>query len=110
MNLQDRLLREFPEYNPEEQVEIIIKYHGSLDEIARQLDAFAEELNENFRYTNWILTAALFMRVGSLRSWNEERKDLATQQKFFFRKGPEPVLDLDGIPARLFLDRHPKLF
>ncbi len=48
MDTQERLLRQLPGLNPEEQVEVIIKYHGSLANIAQSLSAEAEELNENY--------------------------------------------------------------
>ncbi len=61
MNIQNRIIRIYPEYNPEEEVELIIKYHGSLEDIAQQLGAVAERLNENYA----ILTMAAF-RVPNL--------------------------------------------
>ncbi|HOA85442.1 MAG TPA: S8 family serine peptidase, partial [Bacillota bacterium] len=53
MNLQERFIRQ----NPEQLVEVIIKYHGSLDLIAEQLGAVAERLNETYA----ILTLPLGM-------------------------------------------------
>ena len=53
MNLQERLFRQ----PPEQLVEVIIKYHGSLDFIEEQLGAFAERLNESYA----ILTLPLNM-------------------------------------------------
>jgi subtilisin family serine protease len=53
MNLQERFIRQ----NPEQLVEVIIKYHGNLDFIAEQLGAIAERLNETYA----ILTLPLSM-------------------------------------------------
>jgi minor extracellular serine protease Vpr len=53
MNIQERLFRQ----PPEQLVEVIIKYHGSLAFIAEQLGAVAERLNESYA----ILTLPLNM-------------------------------------------------
>ncbi|NCA67761.1 MAG: hypothetical protein EOM87_06845, partial [Clostridia bacterium] len=46
MDIQEQLIRQFRVFEPMENVEIIIKYHGSLEDIAQRLGAVAEELNE----------------------------------------------------------------
>ncbi len=46
MDTQEQLIRQFQGIEPTEIIEIIIKYHGSLEFIAEQLGAVAEELNE----------------------------------------------------------------
>ncbi len=82
MNIQDRLLREYPGYNPEEPVEIIIKYHGSLDDIALQLDAFAEKLNENYA----ILTMPAYRIPSLFQITNIEYYELPKTVNFQMRR------------------------
>lgn len=48
MNIQQNLLMQGYEQNPEQNIEVIVKYHGSLESIAAALDAAAERLNENY--------------------------------------------------------------
>lgn len=48
MNIQQHNLLQQHEQNPEQNTEIIIKYHGSLELIADILGAVAERLNENY--------------------------------------------------------------
>ncbi|MEA4831329.1 MAG: S8 family peptidase [Oscillospiraceae bacterium] len=48
MDIREQLIRQFQGFDPEQNIEVIIKYHGSLDEIAEKLEASAEELNENY--------------------------------------------------------------
>ncbi|MDD4124509.1 MAG: S8 family serine peptidase [Eubacteriales bacterium] len=48
MDIQEQFIRQFRAFEPTENIEIIIKYHGDLNEIAARLEAVAEELNENY--------------------------------------------------------------
>lgn len=48
MNIQQNLLLQSFERNPEQNIEVIIKFNGSLEAIAASLDAIAERLSENY--------------------------------------------------------------
>ncbi len=82
MNIQERLIKNYPEYDPFELVEIIIKYHGSLEIIAQQLNAFAEELNENYA----ILTLPIFKIPSIFSITNIEYYELPKTVYFQMRR------------------------